>query len=74
MKTTKALLAALAAALLLAACDGGSSGNGKAALALPTLVKLMFANTSETATPAEINALPIDTSDESPTIYDALLI
>lgn len=62
------LAAAMFAAALLAACDS------KRPAQLSEVVQEAFANTSETALPIDINALDLDTSDESPTMYDYLLI
>lgn len=65
----KSLLAlALLAAALLAACDN------KRPAQLSDVVQEAFANTSETALPIDINTMDLDSSDESPTLYDYLLI
>lgn len=79
MTKTRSLMLALAATLPLAACNnGGNSGNGNSngngSIPLSLLVSTMFTATSETATPVEINALPIDTSNDDPTLYNALII
>lgn len=75
MTKTRSLMLALAATLPLAACNnGGNGGNGNGSIPLSLLVSTMFTATSETATPVEINALPIDTSNDDPTLYNALII
>ena len=65
----KSLLAlSLAAAALLAGCDNNNR------VSLSDVVQDAFAMTSETALPIEINSLDLDLSDESPTLYNGLLI
>ena len=80
----KHLMLAVAATLPLAACNngaynpqtgsGGPTPPGPAQLPLVSLVNQMFAATNDTASPIEINTLPINTSDESPTLYNGLII
>lgn len=79
----KSLLILLLASAVLAACDGGSNGaaptpppapDGPTGPALAAVVNDAFAQTSETALPFDINVLDIDPSDETPTLYDGLLV
>ncbi|WP_295685899.1 hypothetical protein [uncultured Nevskia sp.] len=78
----KSLLVLLLASAVLAACDGGGSAapapppatDGPTGPALAAVVNDAFAQTSETALPFDINVLDIDPSDETPTLYDGLLV
>ncbi|WP_293387101.1 hypothetical protein [Nevskia sp.] len=77
----KSLLVLLLASAVLAACDGGGTApapapapDGPTGPALAAVVNDAFAQTSETALPFDINVLDIDPSDETPTLYDGLLI
>ncbi len=81
----KSLLVLLLASAVLAACDGGGNGaapapppapapDGPTGPALAAVVNDAFAQTSETALPFDINVLDIDPSDETPTLYDGLLV
>lgn len=79
----KSLLILLLASAVLAACDGGGNGaaptpppapDGPTGPALAAVVNDAFAQTSETALPFDINVLDIDPSDETPTLYDGLLV
>lgn len=69
MTNKSLLLLAVLAAATLAACDSGSNG-----VPLSNVVQSAFSNTSETAVPMEINVLDVDPNDDSPTLYDYLLI
>lgn len=70
------LLAALLATGVLAGCDkeGRSPPPPETGAPLSELVQDLFASTSETGLPVDINALEPDPSDETPTLYDNLLI
>lgn len=72
------LAAALLATGLLAGCDKEGRPLPPPPPPPPTpladLVQDIFASTSETGLPVEINALDVDLSDETPTLYDNLLI
>lgn len=69
------LAAALLATGLLAGCDKeGRPLPPPPPTPLADLVQDIFASTSETGLPVEINALDVDLSDETPTLYDNLLI
>lgn len=80
----KSLLVLLLASAALAACDGGNSAtpapppapapDGPTGPALAAVVQDIFDQTSETALPFDINVLDIDPSDETPTLYDGLLL
>lgn len=83
------LTVVLASAGLLAACDNGGAPPPAptppppppvvvppppASTGLSTVVQAAFQTTNETALPVNINALNIDPSDETPTLYNNLLI
>ncbi|WP_022976373.1 hypothetical protein [Nevskia ramosa] len=75
----KSLLVLLLASAVLAACNGGGNGDapapdGPTGPALAAVVNDAFAQTSETALPFDINVLDIDPSDETPTLYNGLLV
>jgi len=78
MKAIK-VLPLLAAGLLLAACgsnNGNNSGTpppAQQSVTLNTLVHNAFSNTSDTAEPAPINNLKIDTTSEDSAAYNDLL-
>ncbi len=84
MKKNWMYVALIAATVSLAACDGGNGNGGGGdttpppppsnAIPFVQLVRQLFANTNETSAPLPINGLELDTSDESPTQFDFLLI
>lgn len=84
----KTLIALLLATSVLAACDGGGSTpvapppppppppgpTGPTGPGLADVVQGIFRTTSETALPIDINGLDVDNRDETPTLYDNLLV
>jgi hypothetical protein len=79
----KSLLAVLLASAVLAACNGGDGADpvtpppapdGPTGPALASVVYDAFDQTSETALPFDINVLDVDPGDDTPTLYDDLLI
>lgn len=81
----KTLLALLVATSVLAACDGGNNTpvappppppgpTGPTGPGLADVVQGIFRTTSETALPIDINDLDVDNTDETPTLYDNLLV